>query len=106
MVTTRNGVLVRREDRQHHLAFATGKAGAGAATADRVLAPMPGLVTQVRAEAGQAVAEGDTLAILEAMKMEHRLTAPRAGRVAEVTVAPGAQVAQGDLLVRLDSADD
>ena len=65
-------------------------------------APMPGLVKAVFAEAGQAVSEGDRLAILEAMKMEHSLLAARDGIVAEVLTEAGAQVEAGAALVRLE----
>ncbi|GAA6161258.1 acetyl/propionyl/methylcrotonyl-CoA carboxylase subunit alpha [Ruegeria sp. HU-ET01832] len=65
-------------------------------------APMPGLVKAVFAQAGQAVAEGDRLAVLEAMKMEHSLLAARDGTVAEVLVEAGAQVEAGAALVRLE----
>ncbi|NOD68525.1 acetyl/propionyl/methylcrotonyl-CoA carboxylase subunit alpha [Ruegeria sp. HKCCD7303] len=65
-------------------------------------APMPGLVKAVFATAGQAVQEGDRLAILEAMKMEHSLLAARDGVVAEVLVEDGAQVEAGAALVRLE----
>jgi len=68
-------------------------------------APMPGLVKGVFAVAGQAVAEGDRLAILEAMKMEHALLAVRDGVVAEVLVAEGDQVEAGAALIRLQEAD-
>ncbi|WP_299986840.1 acetyl/propionyl/methylcrotonyl-CoA carboxylase subunit alpha [uncultured Ruegeria sp.] len=64
-------------------------------------APMPGLVKAVFASAGQAVKEGDRLAILEAMKMEHSLLAARDGVVAEVLTDAGAQVEAGAALVRL-----
>jgi 3-methylcrotonyl-CoA carboxylase alpha subunit len=67
-------------------------------------APMPGLVKGVFAKAGQAVAEGDRLAILEAMKMEHALLAVRDGVVAEVLVVEGAQVEAGAALIRLEEA--
>ena len=80
------------------LAVADGP-GQGAGT---VLAPMPGLVKAVFVTAGQAVAQGDRLAILEAMKMEHVLSAGRDGAVAEVLVAPGAQVEAGAALIRLE----
>jgi len=66
------------------------------------LSPMPGLVKAVFVAPGQAVAAGDRLAVLEAMKMEHTLIAARAGRVAEVLVAAGAQVEAGQALVRLE----
>jgi 3-methylcrotonyl-CoA carboxylase alpha subunit len=67
-------------------------------------APMPGLVKAVFAEAGQAVKEGDRLAILEAMKMEHSLLAARDGVVAEVLAGDGDQVEAGAALVRLEEA--
>jgi 3-methylcrotonyl-CoA carboxylase alpha subunit len=67
-----------------------------------VEAPMPGLVKAVLAAPGQAVAKGDRLAVLEAMKMEHSLLAARDGVVAEVLVAEGEQVAAGAALIRLE----
>ncbi|NVO54647.1 acetyl/propionyl/methylcrotonyl-CoA carboxylase subunit alpha [Rhodobacteraceae bacterium B1Z28] len=67
-----------------------------------VEAPMPGLVKAVFAVGGQAVMEGDRLAILEAMKMEHSLLAARDGVVAEVLTEAGAQVEAGAALVRLE----
>jgi 3-methylcrotonyl-CoA carboxylase alpha subunit len=80
--------------------------GAGAGPGgDIVLAPMPGLVKAVFAEAGAAVVAGARLAVLEAMKMEHTLVAPRDGSVAEVLVAAGAQVEAGAALVRLEAAE-
>ncbi|MFC3571004.1 ATP-binding protein [Paracoccus simplex] len=69
------------------------------------LSPMPGLVKAVFVGAGQQVAAGDRLAILEAMKMEHTLTAARDGTVAEVLAAPGDQVEAGAALIRLEEED-
>jgi 3-methylcrotonyl-CoA carboxylase alpha subunit len=66
-------------------------------------APMPGLVRVVDARVGQAVAKGDRLAVLEAMKMEHALLAARDGVVAEVLAAEGDQVEAGAALVRLEA---
>jgi propionyl-CoA carboxylase alpha chain len=63
------------------------------------VAPMPGAVLEVRAVAGQQVAKGDTLVVLEAMKMEHHMSAPSAGTVTEVLVAPGDQVELGTRLL-------
>lgn len=68
---------------------------------DSVKAPMPGKVLSVLAVAGAAVTRGDTLAVLEAMKMEHALTAPRDGVIETVHATAGQQVAEGDLLVAL-----
>ncbi|PIE14497.1 MAG: 3-methylcrotonyl-CoA carboxylase [Rhodobacterales bacterium] len=69
-------------------------------------APMPGSVKAVFAEAGQVVKEGDRLAILEAMKMEHALLAARDGIVAEVLTQAGAQVEAGAALIRLEDEDE
>ncbi len=68
-------------------------ADAGGAGGDEVRAPMAGVVVSVDAAPGDAVEKGQTLAIIEAMKMEHRLTAPRDGVVEEVRAAAGDQVA-------------
>ncbi len=76
-------------------------AGAGG-DSNVVEAPMPGLVKAVFARAGQSVKEGDRLAILEAMKMEHSLLAARDGVIAEVLAQDGDQVEAGAALVRLE----
>jgi biotin carboxyl carrier protein len=66
-----------------------------------IKAPIPGLVVKVQVAAGQDVAEGETLIILEAMKMENELRAPRAGVIHEVKTEPGAQVALGQVLLTI-----
>ena len=73
-----------------------------AGDASLIEAPMPGLVKVMYAKPGQAVARGDRLAVLEAMKMEHSLLAARDGVVAEVLAETGAQVSAGAPLVRLE----
>jgi len=67
-------------------------------------APMPGAVTKVIFAEGAAVAEGEGLVVLEAMKMEHTLRANGGGRVARVHCAPGQQVDVHDLLVTVEPA--
>jgi biotin carboxyl carrier protein len=59
-------------------------------------------VWQVHVEVGASVVEGDTLAILESMKMEIPVESPVAGRVAEVRVAPNDQVQEGDLIAVIE----
>jgi 3-methylcrotonyl-CoA carboxylase alpha subunit len=63
-----------------------------------VRAPMPGRVLKLEVAAGKIVRAGESLLVLEAMKMEHILRAPVAGRLANIAVAEGQQVAEGDLL--------
>lgn len=68
----------------------------------RLVAPMPGLVTQVLVAAGDAVAKGARLLTLEAMKMEIAISAPRDGVVAKVDYAVGDLVAEGAELLTLE----
>ncbi|HXV29032.1 MAG TPA: biotin carboxylase N-terminal domain-containing protein, partial [Sinorhizobium sp.] len=68
---------------------------------DELIAPMPGLIKMVRVGAGEAVAKGQPLVVMEAMKMELTLSATREGTVASVLVAEGAQVREGTVLVTL-----
>jgi geranyl-CoA carboxylase alpha subunit len=69
---------------------------------NRLSAPMNGRVVAVHARAGERVAAGSALVILEAMKMEHTLAAPAALRVKAVHVVAGAQVAPGSLLMEFE----
>lgn len=66
-----------------------------------VKAPIPGLLTRVLVEPGQVVSAGQTLALLEAMKMENELRAPRDGVISRVAVQPGQRVEQGQLLITI-----
>jgi 3-methylcrotonyl-CoA carboxylase alpha subunit len=65
-------------------------------------APMPALVTKILVQAGQEVAKGDALLILEAMKMEHTIAAPAAGTVKAFRFAVGDQVGDGAELVEFE----
>ena len=78
------------------------EAASGTAASDgTVLSPMPGKITTVEVTDGQTVAKGDTLLVMEAMKMEQALTAPFDGTVAELAVAVGDQVKERLALVRV-----
>jgi 3-methylcrotonyl-CoA carboxylase alpha subunit/acetyl-CoA/propionyl-CoA carboxylase biotin carboxyl carrier protein len=79
---------------------ATAAAGDGAVTA-----PMPGTILAVNGEVGRAVQAGETLVVLEAMKMEIALQAPFDGELAELDAAEGEQVALGRTLFRVVAAD-
>ncbi|CAL9542211.1 Acetyl-_propionyl-coenzyme A carboxylase alpha chain [Streptomyces sp. enrichment culture] len=71
---------------------------AGQAGADSLTAPMPGTVTVVKVAVGDEVAAGQSLLVVEAMKMEHVVSAPHAGTVTELDVAPGSTVAMDQVL--------
>jgi biotin carboxyl carrier protein len=62
-------------------------------------APMPGVVIDVLVEPDQAVQEGDTLLLLESMKMQMKMRAPISGRVSRIAVEPGQEVEKGALLI-------
>lgn len=69
---------------------------------DKVSAPMPGKVIDLRVQPGDEVTKDQTLAVMEAMKMEHSLKAPRDGVVKAVGASVGEQVAEGVMLVELE----
>ena len=82
-----------------------GAAGADERGGNRLLAPMPGLVTQVQASVGMTVNAGDTLVQMEAMKMVHTLSAPTPGRVSELRCRVGDAVRGGDVLVIMEAME-
>lgn len=71
---------------------------AAPAGGEKVSAPMPGTILDVRVSNGQTVKKGDILFILEAMKMENEIMAPCGGTIASVSVTKGAAVDSGALL--------
>ena len=78
---------------------AAPKAGAGAV---KVPASVPGKVVKVAASVGQAVKAGDSVVILESMKMEIPVVAPQDGTIASIDVAEGASVENGDTLATMN----
>ncbi len=72
--------------------------GAGHGGADTLAAPMPGTVTVVKVAVGDEVEAGQSLLVVEAMKMEHVISAPHAGTVTELDVTPGTTVAMDQVL--------
>ncbi len=67
----------------------------------RITAPMTGSIVEVRCTAGERVAQGDVLLVIESMKMNNELRSPADGVVEQVPVRPGQRVNAGDLLVAL-----
>ena len=77
-----------------------------AAVAGGTIAPMPGVVLDVRCAVGDRVEPGQTLVLLEAMKMEHPVKAHEHGSITEVRVAKGDQVENGAVLVIIEADDN
>ena len=67
-----------------------------------LVAPMPGKVVEIKVKKGSNIKKGDTLVILEAMKMEHKVLAPDNGKVKEVLIKENEQVENGATLVVLN----
>jgi 3-methylcrotonyl-CoA carboxylase alpha subunit len=96
-------IHVLHDMRQTELRWPTYDAAGGSGEGDdsSIRAPIIGRVAKVFVRAGDAVAKGDRVAVVEAMKMEHVLHAARAGRVAKVAVTEGQQVTLGTLIAAL-----
>ncbi|MCX4608994.1 acetyl-CoA carboxylase biotin carboxylase subunit [Streptomyces mirabilis] len=93
--------LGREGDAWHvrdHDPVAASLSGAAHAGVDSLTAPMPGTVTVVKVAVGDEVAAGQSLLVVEAMKMEHVISAPHAGTVSELDVTPGTTVAMDQVL--------
>ena len=74
----------------------------GSANSGEVAAPMQGTIVKVSVEVGQQVAVGDSVVVLEAMKMENQITAEKAGKITKVNVKVGDKVGSGDILVVIE----
>ncbi|MEU3604262.1 biotin carboxylase N-terminal domain-containing protein [Streptomyces sp. NPDC035033] len=81
-----------------HDPVAAALSGARHGGADTLAAPMPGTVTVVKVAVGDEVEAGQSLLVVEAMKMEHVISAPHAGTVTELDVTPGTAVAMDQVL--------
>ncbi len=77
-------------------------AAAGVPGGNKVVAPMPGTILDVKVSVGQAVKKGDVLCVLEAMKMENDIPAPCDGVITSIAVQKGSTVAANDVLVSLN----
>jgi acetyl/propionyl-CoA carboxylase alpha subunit len=96
-------VVVFQDGAALTLAFSLGgdQAGGGAASDGGIRAPMPGRIVALRVAGGERVNKGQSLIVLEAMKMEHALVAPFDGTIVDLAVKPGDQVSEGAVLARL-----
>jgi 3-methylcrotonyl-CoA carboxylase alpha subunit len=99
-------VYVLRHGRQTRVRLEDFAAGATAAAGDgSITAPMHGRLLQIFVRAGEQVAAGQRLAIIEAMKMEHTLHAPFAGTVRSIAAEPGAQLVEGGPIMLIECGE-
>lgn len=77
---------------------APAPAAAPAGGAATVTSPLPGTVLRLTKAAGDTVAAGEVVMIVESMKMENEVVAPEAGKIASISVAVGASINTGDVL--------
>jgi len=89
---------IQVEERTRYIIRTRGGAASGAG-GQTVKAPLPGKITHVSVQPGDAVTAGQSLVVIEAMKMENELKAAAPGTVREVRVAAGQAVNAGDVLV-------
>lgn len=80
---------------------ASAEAPSGAGEGTPVKAPLPGVVTKLLVQVGQAVKKGDVVLVLEAMKMENNITAECDGTVSGIAVSQGASVLEGNVLLTI-----
>jgi acetyl-CoA/propionyl-CoA carboxylase biotin carboxyl carrier protein len=81
---------------------ASSSGGAGGAGTGKVAVPMQGTIVKVLVEVGQSVEAGQSVVVLEAMKMENQIEADKSGVVKAINVAPGDTVGAGDVVVVIE----
>ena len=109
------GVRVDQADPLAVLAYgqSEGRGQAGARAADPAIeanerivrAPLQGTVVSIAVEPGAAVPTGGEIAVMEAMKMEHRMTTPVAGEVVAVHAVSGEQISSGAILLEIQEQE-
>ena len=79
----------------------TTKTAAAAASGKPVVAPLPGTINEIKVKVGDKVNAGDTVVVLEAMKMQNNIDAETSGTIASINVNKGDAVMEGDTLVTI-----
>ena len=72
----------------------------------KISVPLAGILTEIRVSLGDFVKNGDTVAVVEAMKMQNEIKAPTNGTITEIHLAPGARAEKGDLILDYEVSED
>ncbi|GAB6155116.1 acetyl-CoA carboxylase biotin carboxyl carrier protein subunit [Desulfosporosinus burensis] len=91
--------LTQKESKKAPISQSPAKHQVTRSGSGKVLAPMPGVITEAHVKIGDIVKADQTVVTLEAMKMENRISAGKAGQVLDIRVSVGQNVSAGDLLV-------
>lgn len=91
---------VKLSDGQNNIS-ASSVASAGSAAGKPVVAPLPGTINEIKVKVGDKVNAGDTVVVLEAMKMQNNIDAETSGTIASINVNKGDAVMEGDTLVTI-----
>ena len=94
--------LINKDDIKAAPAAAPAPAASGTAGGYAIKTPLPGVIIDVKVNVGDTVAKGQTVAILEAMKMENNINSDRDGKVTSISVSKGETVADGAVLITLE----
>jgi biotin carboxyl carrier protein len=97
-----NSYTIKVADKYDRLIKQIGLTIGGSQKLNTIKSPMPGLVLQINVEEGQQVQKGDTLLILEAMKMENVIKAPADAIVKAIQVSKGDAIEKGQLLIEFN----
>lgn len=105
-VREQDAVLVSYKGRQYRIESRKRSQRSGSSSSSgELVAPMPGVIVDVRVDAGAHVEQGDVLVVLEAMKTQQPFAAPFAGTVKKLGVVKGEQVSDGQLLALVERSD-
>ncbi len=97
-----NKYKVAIADKYDQLIKALGLTNKSSQKQNQIKSPMPGLVLDIKVEVGQTIEKGDTLLILEAMKMENVIKAAAEGKVKKVLVTKGQAVEKGAIMIEME----
>lgn len=95
-------VVVRPAAQQPASSSSDSAAASKVDAKNAVKAPLPGVITEIKVNVGDEVSAGDTVVVLEAMKMANNLDAEKGGKVTAICVQPGQSVMEGDALVVIE----